>query len=101
MSINVLPPDIMRSKESVDIDNGEILFGLSDVKGITSDPAKLIINMREEHDISCYDSVFEILEKLGADFRKACLDFQEKSQKTTSAQPEIPLFTPDDDHLYK
>lgn len=41
------------------------------------------------------------LEKLGADFRKACLDFQEKSQKTTSAQPEIPLFTPDDDHLYK
>lgn len=61
MGIKILPPDVLRSKIDVDIVNGEILFGISNVKWIGKSSAKYLEQLREIYDISTPDNLLEAL----------------------------------------
>jgi DNA polymerase-3 subunit alpha len=52
LGVSVRPPDVLRSDHDVAVKDGEILFGLSNVKNIGVGTAKYILKLRKSWDIS-------------------------------------------------
>jgi DNA polymerase-3 subunit alpha len=46
--IRVFPPDIERSQSDIDVINGDVYLGFTDVKNVGNEPSKYIMELREE-----------------------------------------------------
>lgn len=63
LGIKVLPPDILKSTEDIDVVDGAIYFGLTNVKGIRSKAsARFIMELRTRYDISSPERLSEAVE---------------------------------------
>ena len=63
MGINVMPPDILESGVDISTINGDVTFGLVNIKGVGSGTAEYIVELRESHDISSPDLLRSALAK--------------------------------------
>jgi DNA polymerase-3 subunit alpha len=61
MGIMVLPPNIQKSGSAVDLVEGDIYFGLSNVKGVGEATAEYIVNLRERYSLDSPESLREVL----------------------------------------
>jgi DNA polymerase-3 subunit alpha len=61
LGVNVLPPDIRRSGVEVDVDNNDILFGFSNVKGVGKGTAKYVQKIVKKYDIYMRDELEDAL----------------------------------------
>jgi DNA polymerase-3 subunit alpha len=62
LNIKTFPPDIMHSKEGVNVSEGNIYLGFEDVKGVASG-GDLIVELRDQGiDISTPEKLFEVVE---------------------------------------
>lgn len=64
MGIQVLPPDIRKSKRNYDPQGNKIVFGLGSIRGLGEGTVEGIVNSRTDHS---YDSIDSLLETFPAD----------------------------------
>lgn len=71
-NINVLPPHILHSKADIDVYQGDVIFGFSNIKGVAR-AADFIVELRDDLGVDCTtpESMFEQLNELNDAFLKA------------------------------
>jgi DNA polymerase-3 subunit alpha len=62
LGISVLPPDIARSKADITVVDGDILFGFANVKHIGLPTAEYLCELRDRHDITGVEKLYEAIE---------------------------------------
>lgn len=62
LGVQVLPPDIRHSSVDVDVVDGDIYFGISNIKGIGSGTAKAIIKLAQDYNVYSRSDFIEALE---------------------------------------
>lgn len=62
MNITIKAPEIDRSGVGVEVHEGDILFGFSNIKHIGVDTAKYICKLRETYDLTSPEKMYEALE---------------------------------------
>ncbi|MDD4568562.1 MAG: DNA polymerase III subunit alpha [Tepidanaerobacteraceae bacterium] len=82
MGIQVLPPDINESYEAFTVIDEKIRFGLTAVKNVGQNVAKVIIKARKEK--GKYISLTDFIEKVSGDLNKKALESLIKSGACTS-----------------
>lgn len=97
MSINVLPPDIFRSKEDVAVSDGDIIFGFSNTKGVGKNTAQKIVELREKYDVSspealanAIDQEQKVWDDKKKEAKKSGEPFNERSPKQLIPANRIP-----------
>lgn len=77
MGIKVLPPDINRSGLDFKVDKGEILFGLSAIRGVGESASQMIIDARESK--GQFEDLLDFCEKTEGKIGKKLLECLAKS----------------------
>lgn len=71
MGIKVSPPDIFRSNVDTKIENDEILYGLSNVKGVGKSAARLVIDMKKRgFDVKSPEAINNALDELDVEWKE-------------------------------
>jgi DNA polymerase-3 subunit alpha len=68
MGVNVIAPDIDRSGVDVNVVDGDIIFGFSNIKGIGKDTARYITKLRKDYDITSPEKLHAVLEDKWAEW---------------------------------
>lgn len=92
MGIQVSPPDICRSEVDTVISDEEILYGLSNVKGVGKGAARLVIEMRERGmDVSSPEAIDAALDILDAEWKEFRDQAARSGSKFTVLSPRTRL----------
>ncbi len=67
--INIKNVSISKSKSSFSIEDGGILFGLGNIKGIGSEASKKILEVREQYSFTKWDETISVLSRQGVNKR--------------------------------
>lgn len=89
MGYKVLPPNIDRSHAEIDMIEGDIVFGFSNIKGIGKGAGEYLCYLRDTYDIQCIEDLsqaIEVEQKGWEDQRDAAKKAGEKFSKKSPRQ---------------